>query len=229
MIRARSLSILLAVVAVATAAVASAQSPDEALRADYEFQGTLTSSVGSVPALRNLGDGNAYQEESVGGVQRTVLAFPEGNGLALAAASSIIPTSEYTIDILLRFETVSGYRRIVDFSNATGDIGLYDYNGSLNFYPSVTGTDRGFIENRWVQVTLTRDAAGNVVGYLNGLRQISFQDTEDRAVISQADVLRFFRDDNAIGGEQSAGAVARIRLYDRPLSAVEVAGLTLLP
>jgi hypothetical protein len=76
---------------------------------------------------------------------------------------------------------------------------------------------------------LTRNSGGTVVGYVNGVQQFSFVDDDDRSTISAADTLRFFRDNTATGSEQSAGAAARIRLYDRPLSAGEVAALTRLP
>jgi hypothetical protein len=76
-------------------------------------------------------------------------------------------------------------------------------------------------------VVLTRNAAGNVVGYVNGVRQFSFSDTANRAVIDGNDTLRYFKDNvsGGSGGEHSAGSVARIRLYDRALSADQVAAL----
>ena len=72
-----------------------------------------------------------------------------------------------------------------------------------------------------MQVVLTRDGSGQVVGYVNGRPQFAFLDSGNDGVIV-GDTLRFFKDD---GGEESAGAVARIRLFDTALSAAEVAAL----
>jgi CSLREA domain-containing protein len=60
-----------------------------------------------------------------------------------------------------------------------------------------------------------------VVGYVDGIQQFSFSDTSGDAVIDANNALRFFRD-NQSGSEHSAGSVARIRLYDTALTAVEI-------
>jgi OOP family OmpA-OmpF porin len=112
---------------------------------------------------------------------------------------------------------------------ATSDTGLYSYNGVLTFYSGINGRDVAVTPNTWAQVALTRDRGGNVAGYVNGVEQFRFADDEGDATISAADTVRFFQDDSAVSGEQSAGAVARIRLYDRPLTAGEVAALMRLP
>jgi hypothetical protein len=52
-----------------------------------------------------------------------------------------------------------------------------------------------------------------------------FRDTPALAEIA-SETLRFFVDDSVTGGDEySSGAVSQIRLYDRPLSANEVAAL----
>lgn len=215
--------------ALGTGAAAGVTPAEPGLRADYQFQNSLASSIGAPPPLANLGDGNVFQREMVGSAARTVLAFPTGNGLVLPAATTVVPRDTYTIVVYFRFEEVSGYRRIVDLKAATSDTGLYSYDGVLAFYSGINGEDVAVTPNTWVQVALTRDSGRNVVGYANGVEQFRFADDEESAVISAADTLRFFRDDNAVSGEQSAGAVARIRLYDRALAAGEVAALTRLP
>ena len=52
--------------------------------------------------------------------------------------------------------------------------------------------------------------------------QFSFLDSQDQA---RGNVLSFFADDTQTSMEDSAGAVARIRLYDAPLSAAQVHSL----
>jgi hypothetical protein len=94
----------------------------------------------------------------------------------------------------------------------------------LSFFP-IAGGARATIEaDAYVHVVLTRDASGRVAGYVNGVRQFSFRDTQRLAVIDTNDTLLFLRDDSQTGAsEYSPGAVSRIRLYDRPLSGNEVA------
>ena len=200
--------------------------PPPVLRADYRFQHSLASSVGSPPALTKLGPAaNTFGTETVDGSARTVLQFPAGNGVQLATAGTVVPHDAYTIVALLRLRTVAAFERLVDFKHGTSDGGLYDFNGNLVFSPSATGSGAPLKAGKYAQVALTRDAAGVVTGYVNGTQTFSFTDAGDDGVVDAQDVLRFFRDDDELPGENSAGAVARIRLWDGPLSSAQVAAL----
>ncbi len=190
--------------------------------ADYQFQMNLNSSVGVPPALQNVGAGNIYVSDSVDGCPRTVLRFPQGNGLLLQPTSGVVPTNVYTIAMLFRFDTVSGFKRVLDFKTGTTDNGLYVYNGALNFYPTASGPAGSVLVSNWVQVVVTRDATDTVAVYANGVPQFSFSDTAGNGVISTANALRFFKDNNAIS-EESAGFVARIRLYAAAMTPAQVA------
>ncbi len=197
------------------------------LKADYRFQNSLVSSVKGgrhldpVPApLLN------YTKQKVKGHSVLTYLFDSGQGLDLAAASVVIPSRQYSIVVLMRFDEVSSYRRIVDFSNQNADTGLYVEDGVLDMYDydQPTGEAATIAPNQWVQVVLTRSLSGRLKGYVNGVRQFSFDDAVNKlGVISADDHLTFFRDD---GSETSAGAVARIRLYDRPLSESQVRHLS---
>lgn len=200
------------------------------LKADYQFQNTLTSSVSEAPALINLGN-NTFATATVDGTQRTVLNFAQNNGLALSPTAGLIPNDAYTVVILFAFRDVNGYRRILDFKNGTSDNGLYVFSGQLTFFPVVFGPGAPIAANAYVQVVLTRNAGGNVAGYVNGVQQFSFADSGGLAVIDANNTLRFFQDNTSggAGNEASAGSVARIRLYDGALSASAVAALDRLP
>ena len=85
-------------------------------------------------------------------------------------------------------------------------------------------------------MVITRRAAtpsslATVTGYVDGVEQWQVPDSAGVAVINQENTLRFFRDNDTGGAtnEHSAGAVARIRLFDRPLSATEVQHLGQTP
>ena len=122
--------------------------------------------------------------------------------------------------------SVDGYRRILDFKNGTADTGLYVLGGKLSFYSVAEAPSSSVAVNTFVQVVLTRDAAKKVIGYVNGVKQLEFTDSSDLGLIDNNNTLRFFKDNNF---EASAGSVARIRLYNGPLSASEVAALDRLP
>lgn len=186
----------------------------QALKADYQFRNTLASSVGTAPPLENLGE-NTFGTETVNGQPRPVLRFPQGSGVVIPRAKGVIPADTYSLVILFRFVTTDGWRRLVDFKNATFDMGLYTKDGRLQFYNDAIGDEVVVQPGVFVQVMLTRDRQKNVCGYVNGRLQFTFVDAADQAVIGDANNLRFFRDD---GDEHSAGAAARIRLYDGPLA-----------
>jgi hypothetical protein len=235
----RSLRIFVGVVAAAITAAALAAAASAAnIQGDYQFQGNNASTGGTYGPLVDLvGSGNpanAFTSATVDGVSRTVLGFPKGNGLSAPVPPIDVPYDQYTIVMLLRFDgTSSSWRRLIEFRGGTSDNGLYFTPGNvLTFWPSLgTGTTTVAIGS-WNQVVLTRDSAGTVTGYVNGNQEFSFSDSTNQGVmIDPSDPIHFFQDNTSGGttGEDDAGAVARIRLYDDALSATEVAALDRLP
>jgi hypothetical protein len=171
------------------------------------------------PALQGLG--GTFGTSAYGQVG---YSFDVNQGLTVAGA---VPASVYTIDFSVALDAVNGYRRLVDFLGNTSDSGLYVLNSTLNFYGSATGSTAVFDAGVPAHVAITRDANGLFSGYVNGVLQLSFTDTNGVAVFSGNDQLAiFFRDDNSVGGEASAGFVDYIRIFDVALSASEVAALT---
>jgi hypothetical protein len=163
--------------------------------------------------------------ETVAGERRTVLRFPRGSGLELVPTDGVSEGDGYTIELLFRFDRLDGYRKIVDFADASEDCGLYDFEGRLDFYATAEGRPGRIVLGEYVHVVLTREASSRVVGYVDGDRQFAFLDSQGIAAIGPADTLRLFADDGTTGGEDSAGSVSLVRLYDRPLSGIEVADL----
>lgn len=184
------------------------------LVADYQFNNTLASSIGGAPTLYDLGTSNSFSTETVDSQSTTVFNFAQTTGLQLATAG-LIPNDNYSVAALFNFDTVEGWRKIVDVNNRLTDSGLYNLNSNLAYYGKngtiAEGTGAPIGVDEWVQVVFTRDTANQVVGYVDGVQQISFVD-EDNSKILPDDVLHFFRDDltteSAEGGENSGGAVA---------------------
>ena len=193
------------------------------IRADYRFETTLGSAVGTPPDLVPINAGHFYTNQLVDGLTRMTLRFPQGSGLRLSPLTTVLPSNAYTLVVLFKFDNVTGWRRLVDPKNAVGDNGLYVLNGGLNFYPG-SGTSAVCITNNtWHQVVLTRDLAGQVAVYADGIVRLNYNDAASGyGVVNAANVLRFFKDD---GSEESAGSVSRIRLITCALSPAEVAGL----
>jgi CubicO group peptidase (beta-lactamase class C family) len=193
--------------------------------ADYRLENTMADSVGTAAELSAIGaDATRFVDEAVLGQVRPVLTFDRGSGLALTPASSAMG-SEYTIELLFRFDRLDGWAKIVDFSDAQEDSGLYSLDGRMDFYPITNGFGALLDADSYAHVVLTRDATDTVVAYVNGSRQLSFHDPGDIAVIDAHDTLRLFSDDNVTPNEDSAGGVSRIRLYDGALTARDVAAL----
>ncbi|MBI4456920.1 MAG: hypothetical protein HY644_13625 [Acidobacteria bacterium] len=197
------------------------------LKADYQFQNVLSSSVAGAPDLSNLGN-NTFGNVTVDGNPRTVLRFAANDGLALAPTTGVISPDTYTIVVLFSFTDISGYRKILDFNNGTADRGLFIRDGELVLYPVGSGTGAPVAAGTFVQVVLTRGSDKRVVGYVNGVKQFTASDAEEDARISDQVTLIFFRNKPDSSGA-SAGSVARIRLYDGPISEEEVARLDRAP
>jgi len=178
----------------------------------YELNGSFADALGG-PALNPLG----------GSLGASSYSFAANQGLSLDNA---VGSSVYTIDTSFALDQTNGYRRLLDFKNALSDTGLYNLSTALNFYNVATGGNGAFADGQTVRLTVSRDAAGNFSGYINGVLQISFNDTAGLAQFSGPNqVARFFVDDNAVGGEASAGSVDYIAIYDTALSAAEIANL----
>jgi len=170
--------------------------------------------------------------ENVDGVNEAAWLFSQGTGLKLAPTTGEVRNDAYSIVVLFRLSELSGYRRLVDFKQGTSDTGLYLQDGFLRFFPDSTVGTRVVNNDEYVQVVVTRAATGTVRGFVDGVQQWQFTDTTGAALISSENRLGYFEDDRTTGdtaNESSAGAVARIRVFDRPLSTTEIGALGQTP
>lgn len=202
-----------------------------ALRADYRFQGDLRSVVGTAPPLRTIGTGTGFAATSVEGQYRPVLSFPAGGGVELPRIAGVLKRDVYTIAFLARLDEEGGWRRLLDLTGGRSNHGLYGYQRNLRFHGLAGGSGTGdpLRAGRWVQVVLVRSGAGLLAGYADGVRQFSLNDASSRVGVVRSRGLSLFRDDGRPGREESAGAIARLRIWDTPLSPAAVAALDRLP
>lgn len=94
----------------------------------------------------------------------------------------------------MNFDTVEGWKKIVDVNNRNTDAGLYNSDSNLAYYrkkdTTAIGTDAPIGLDEWVQVFFTRDTTNQVVGYVDGVEQFSFIDSNSSTKILPDDVLR---------------------------------------
>lgn len=181
----------------------------QTLKADYQFQGNLNSSVVGAPAMMNLtgsGGANSFVTDTVDGYMRQSLRFPFNSGVAVNT-TGVIPNTSYTVVVLFRFDQLTGYRRVMDTTNGSNQCGGYilDYR----FESEATTNNSVLFPNLYVQGTLVREASGRVRVYRDGYLKVDVANDDGCFAISN-NLIRFFQDDFQQGGEASPGNVARI-------------------
>jgi hypothetical protein len=205
--------------------------------ADYQFRHFdssgrhLACANAGGPALSPLGQQLIGGTEVVDGVREDVAAFVRGGGYRLSPTTGEAGNTTYSVVVLFRLSDIGVFRRVLDFKHGTSDTGLYLAAGKLRLYPYTPTGTKVVAADEWVQVVLTRAGDGTVTGYVDGAQQWQLADINSVAVIDSENTLRFFQD-NQSGGtttEHAPGAVARIRVFDRALSATEVRDLGQTP
>lgn len=200
----------------ALAAVALVGPAHATLLHNYDLNGSLTDSLGGPSLTANGGvlGGSGY-------------SFGANQGLSLSGLN-LAADGAYEIELGFSFDTLSGYRKIIDFSNLVSDFGLYTLGNNLNFYPVVTGASGVSQPGQLVNLLLVRTTAGSVNASVDGVPEFGFSDTSNIAI---SNTLNFFVDDFATGQfEASSGYVDYIRISGTaPVSAVPLpAALPLL-
>jgi hypothetical protein len=185
---------------------------------DYQLNGTLADALGG-PALTAINAGGAN-----GTIGATGFSFPANSGLQLTGG--LFNADTYSIEMAFSFDSVSSWRRIIDFKDRSTDFGLYNFDGGIQFFPFTTGSTI-FTPGGMVNLIITRDDAIDAFNvYAAGVNILSLTDTAGDAVFSTSgQIVNFFRDDVVFPGEASAGFVDKIRFYDGALTATDAACL----
>ena len=190
---------------------------------EFALQGSLNNNVSGGPSLVALPFSSVF-----GQITSTGYVFGANQGLTFT--SPALSSTSFSIELSFKFDATSGWRKIADFANLVPDTGLYNLNGALQVYPQSAAATADFAPGTAVDVMLTRNFAGTVIGYVNGQQRFTFNDSisNDALITAANDELIFFVDDHATGqDEASSGTANYIRIYDDALSASAVNALFL--
>lgn len=226
--------IALSLLVVAGAASAAGAGP--APVATYLFADTLAAREPDVAPLTSVDPLglNRFETATVFGTPRRVFVFDgttaptEQAGLTLGIGGLVDPAS-YSVELVMRFDGTSGYRRILDVQDRASDNGFYvDPSDRLNVYPVGSGS-ASFTNGAFRHVVLTVHAA-EVKAYLDGVPQFTLG-TAVMNVVNARNVVSFFLDNNAgsAQGEYSDGRIALLRLYPGALADADVTALAADP
>ena len=147
-----------ALLGIGTICAKSAQVAEAAtLVADYQFNNTLASSIDGAPSLFDLGTISSFSTETVDEQSITVFNFAVGGdqfkGLQLYT-TDLIPTDNYSVVALFNFDTVQGWRKILDINNRLTDAGLYNLDSKLAYFgkkeTASEGTEVSIGLDQWV-------------------------------------------------------------------------------
>ena len=207
---------------------------------DYQFQNTLGNTSGSAASLTEFswyGASGTFGPDTVGTTQnRTVWNFPEGTGLVLNGANNFVGNT-YSIVMLVKLNQISGWNKLVDFRHSSDtDSGLYVLDSNLDAYGcGASSTSNAVNSGEYQQLVMTRDTSKTIRLYVNGVEVGSGDDTSDGCSLGAGNQIHFLVDDSVSCAadntdcEQTAGALARLRIYSGALTPSEVRALDTLP
>ena len=196
---------------------------------DYQFQGT-TESSGPGPDLSGINDLPTFQAENVLGTTRQVAAFASGTGFEMSPAGFASATPAHTVVMTFRLLDDTDYNRILDWSHGTDDNGIYDHNRKASYFrvlQEVESPGTVFGSNTYSTVAVTVTDAPSTRVFVNGAAAL--QSPHRETIIG--DALHFFVDNSSGGtqGEESAGAVSCIRVYEGVLTDAEIGAIGASP
>jgi hypothetical protein len=149
-------------------------------------------------------------------------AGTNGGGLRIAVPDAIFTEDDFSMAIDFSFSDVSGYRKIVDFSDLQVDQGLY-VNGSLRLYSDGNYGPTNFVADSMHRILLTRDGLNDTtrVYLFNGTSLMEESKAFDGAMnyvpalVGADRVFYLFIDDSLTFLEHtSMGKVDNVRIWN---------------
>jgi hypothetical protein len=180
---------------------------------DWKLKGGFKNVAGTTLKMSRVGN-VAFESVDVQGRTRKALRFDEGEGLRVTKIPQNARRS-YSISVLLEFDAVDGYRRILSFGSNDRDDGLYVEDGYLDLYPEVETDEEVAAANQWHRVHVTRRGKnGQMYVYLDGVKVMKYLDSNGDYLLRKGTVV-FFQD-NLLGSgseEHPSGTAASIKIW----------------
>lgn len=150
-------------------------------------------------------------------VTHSVYEFPWSCGLEWFDTTNFITHSgRYTMEMYIKLDTVTNWRKIVDLKDRYDGSGLYQKDGRLYPYPGNESTDSILHPYQWNYIAFTRDSATKLMYFIVNGAVVS-RDTDAYDNFITHGTLYFFGDDSShtpAGIYQSGGSVAFINIYN---------------
>jgi hypothetical protein len=224
-------TILIATMLIAMVNVTNAQN----LISEYNFDGNLSDKLGG-STLNKFGSENdgynhnnatfGFATDANGAYSYWTSTLARGGGYWVDVNTDI--STNYSIGIRFSFEnTVTSYRKIIDFKNMTSDNGFYFYGGGkLNFYPNQTLGNSTTLNNQIVDIIITRASDNTFKAYIvvNNvlIQELDIADIAGNAIaelVNGKPRFRFFHDDIETTSEATPGGkVYSIKIWDGPIT-----------
>ncbi len=214
----RSVALLLAL----TGAAGHVQAAE--LLHQYDFDGTLTDTLGTGVALEEFAN-IATSAYGADGWSWTADTNP-GGGLKLETGLLDDPQS-YSLGFRVKYGSVTGYRKIVSFKGMGDDNGLYFLNGTLVFYPFGASASVTFAIDTFYDFIFSRSSDDVIRVYIvddegSVTKVYEEADPTDASVpVTESGKYQFifFCDDTATSHEWTpSGTVQRLRVWNGPLN-----------
>lgn len=158
------------------------------------------------------------------GISKNTYRFTKGCGLVFDdSTNGLVASGTYTIELYFKLDTITGYKKLIDFDSLGKDAGVYNQKGKIVLYPSLTNTDSMITDSVYQYVAITRDA-GTKYMYVNcnGKTVGTYTDNSNNYVYGINKKLVFFQDDLGTNGEQTSGAVAMIRISNYAMDSATI-------
>jgi len=213
----------------------------QSLIAHYDFNNNFTDKLGGsvLDKFGTTSDGNLHDNATssfssdVNGnfwQWEASTASTRGGGLWIDVNSDI--STNYSIGVRFSFtDTQGGYRKIIDYKDATSDNGFYFYSGGkFNFYPNTTLGLTTTTNNTVIDIIVTRNSTDKkFLAYIvnNGtmVKELEVTDNNSDAVptlVNGKPRFRFFHDEVGTSREASrSGKVYSIKVWNGPITAIE--------
>jgi len=145
-----------------------------------------------------------------------------GANQGLSVDNVLASNSTYSIEMYFTLDFCGGYRRTIEYKNRTSDAGTYVLSCADTFFPA--GSGQPMPSSTFMHYVVTRNGLTDAFqSYVNGVASIGFSDVGGMSEFTGPnDIMHFFLDDLAVGGEVSSGQVDYIRLYDDVLTQNQV-------